>query len=53
MPWHIYRALPVIDRAEVIAHFQECNLRDTYRAQRKKEAEEPGNHGSQRDQYLG
>ena len=53
MPWHIYRALPSIDRAEIICHFREHGIREGYRAKKVQAAADPGVHGDTRDAYLG
>lgn len=34
VPWHIYRRLPVMDRAEIIAFHLEDGIREGIRAQR-------------------
>lgn len=46
VPWHIYRTLPVSDRAELIATFQEHNLREGIYNQRLKAKQEKGNKSS-------
>lgn len=52
VPWHIYRALPVSDRAEIVAFWREDSIREGHRAQRLKEKSEPRSHANARDAWL-
>lgn len=54
VPWHEYRRLSVVERAEILAHYQEHCLREGIRAQRleQREKDKEGSRRPTAEDYL-